>query len=467
MSALRRGAFFLLNRLAGSRCADGYREMFEWERLPHETLQRRQQARLEDVLAYAVENVPFYRDRVAGGKRAELAQFPVLERDDLREQYTALMDDGLRDEYEGRAPRARYSWVETKTGGTTGAPTSVIHDSDFRDFDRAARLYAQALCGFPFGTPYFRLWGSMREINSMRASRQHRAMALLAGERILNAFQMEPHHMRAYLETINRSRIGHMMAYVDAAHELVRFARQNDIAIRPLRSVMSCAGTLTDDVRSSLETAVQGAVHDKYGSRDAGDMACECSEGGMHVFANRCLIEIVDRSGAVVVPGNLGRILVTVLGNRRFPLIRYAIGDMGTTAPGPCSCGRTFPLLENIEGRVAEFLTSTKGGYVSPSFVCHLVGVEHNPGCVDRFQMVQQGPRQFELRLQVAPDVPDSAIDALTPPLLRDLRVGLGEDAAIDVQRTPLIEASASGKFLYCVNRTLQAGRGTAPVTDR
>ena len=44
----------------------------------------------------------------------------------------------------------------------------------------------------------------------------------------------------------SKSRIQHLMAYVDAAHELVRFARRSDIALRPLRSVMSCAGTLTD-----------------------------------------------------------------------------------------------------------------------------------------------------------------------------------------------------------------------------
>lgn len=459
MNALRRGVFFGLNRLIGSRCAECYREMFAWERLPPDVLRRRQQDRLRSVLAHAIENVPFYRDRVIGASSPALAQFPVLTRADLRNHFVDLMDASLRREYDGQASQARYSWVETKTGGSTGAPTSVIHDSDFRDFDRAARLYAQALCGFPFGTPYFRLWGGMREINSMRDSRQHRAMAWLGGERLLNAFRMEPRHMREYLETINHSRVDHMMAYVDAACALARFADRNGIALRPLRSVMACAGTVTNDARTAIEATFKTRVFNKYGSRDAGDMACECSEGGLHIFANRYILETVDACGVAVPPGTVGRILVTVLGNRRFPLVRYEIGDMGSAASGPCACGRTFPLLANVEGRTLEFLTSTRGGYVSPVFVRHLVGVVHNPGFVDRFQLVQRDALEFDLLLQVAPDVPGSAIGAFETPLLRDLRTALGDDAEINIRRVSSIEASESGKFLYCINRTLPGGQ--------
>jgi len=455
MSTLRRQVFFALNRLIGSRCADCYREMFEWECLSPDELQRRRQERLHSVLAYAAESVPFYRDRVSSDI-TELSRFPILTRDDVRGCFSELMDASLRREYDGAARRKRYSWVETKTGGSTGTPTSVIHDSDFRDFDRAARLYAQALCGFPFGTPYFRLWGSMRDVNRMRDSRQHRAMGWLAGEHLLNAFRMEEHHMRDYLEAINRSRINHMMAYVDAAHALTRFAERNGIEMRPVRSLMACAGTVTDDARGAIETVFKTRVYNKYGSRDAGDMACECSEGGLHVFANRFLLEIVDAAGVAAAPGETGRILVTVLGNRRFPLLRYEIGDMGAVAADPCSCGRSFPLLAGVQGRTSEFLTSTEGGYVSPVFIRHLVGVVHNPGCVDRFQLIQHDPRRFELFLRVRPDVPDSTVDDVKEPLLRDLRTALGNDAAIDVQRTPTIETSASGKFLYCINRTLQ-----------
>ncbi len=454
-SYLRRHLFFGLNRLIGSRCGAEYRELEAWERLEPEVFRRRRDERLRQTLEHAAAHVPYYRARVAsGGRTPALADFPLLTRPVLRAHYPALMSEPLRAEYEGRVRRAPYAWVETKTGGSTGTPTAVIHGPDFRDFDRAARLYAMRLCGFPFGTPYFRLWGSMADINRMRDSRAHRAMTCLAGERILNAFRMEPAQMDAYLETLNRSQVQYLMAYVDAAHALALHARRTGVYVHPLRAVMACAGTVTDAARAAIGEVFGGRVHNKYGSRDCGDMACECERGGLHIFGNRWLLEVVGPDDRPVPAGESGRVLVTVLGNLDFPLIRYEIGDVGALAgPEPCPCGRVWPRLARIEGRSLEFLVSTGGGYVSPVYVRHLIGVVHNPGCVERFQLIQETPWRFTLLLQLAAGTPGDTLVALRAPLVRDLGVVLGADAVLDIQQVANIPESASGKFLYCVNK--------------
>ncbi len=451
----RRWLFFKLNRVIGSRCEACYRELLAWERLDPGELARRRAVRLDAVLKHAATSVPFYRERVSPAEPFALASFPVLSRDDVRSHFKELMTDRLRAEQEGAAPRQRgYSWVSVDTGGSTGIPTTVIHDRDFRDFDRASRLYAMHLCGFPFGTPYFRLWGSMKDINQMKDSPGHRLVAHFAGEELLNAFQMEADDMTRYANRIAQSRIHHLMGYVDAVHELALHIRKRRLGVKPLGAVMACGGTVTADIRRTIGEVFSARVHNKYGSRDCGDMACECREGGIHILANRYVIETVDERGRAVPSGEVGRLLVTVLGNTGFPLIRYDIGDMGTLSEDVCACGRTFPLLASIEGRTMEFLTSTTGGHVSPVCIRHLLGVAHNPGTLHRFQLIQDDAVRFTLKLEWDRTVDDAQAQAHVAGMVADLKQVLGRDADITVESSEQIPAAKSGKFMATINRT-------------
>ena len=70
------------------------------------------------------------------------------------------------------------------------------------------------------------------------------------------------------------------------------------------------------------------------------------------------------------------------------PFIRYRLEDVGVPSPKKCSCGRTQPLIEKIEGRTADFLITPKGDLVSGiSLTDHFAG--HIPG-VAQMQIVQE-----------------------------------------------------------------------------
>ena len=75
---------------------------------------------------------------------------------------------------------------------------------------------------------------------------------------------------------------------------------------------MACAGTVFEGNRRLLTDAFGGKVHNKYGTRECTDMACENSSGELLIFANHVLLEVVDESGRAVAEGQSGRILVTL-----------------------------------------------------------------------------------------------------------------------------------------------------------
>lgn len=454
---LRQRLYFQLHRLIGSRVESYYREFFQLERMSPLDLHETQAKRLHALLRKAVTSVPYYKERVPAGTELSLEQFPILTKSEIRAHFDDLMTDQLRTEYHAtRKRRQLYSWVEVKTGGSTGVPTSVIHDKELRDRGRAGRLYAQHLCGFPLGVPFLRLWGNMREVNRTNASFYHRMASSLSNEVLLNAYKMSEEAMDAHIRTINASPSEHMMVYADAAYHLARHILRTGQRVKPIRTIMSCASTLTPDMRETMEKAFQAKVFNKYGSRDATDIACECERGSFHIFSNDIVLEVVDAAGQRVPVGESGRILLTSLHNEMFPLIRYEIGDVGALSDKQCPCGRPFPLLERLEGRNVEVLLSNKGEYVMPSLVNGLIGITHNPGFIKRYQMVQTSLVDYELALETEVGVSEAALAEVLGKIERDLKVVFGNDSRIATKRVDEIPVTASGKFLYTVNKVKQ-----------
>ncbi len=442
-------AFLLAHDLIGSGLRAHYREFLEASRWSPERLSTLHDDRLAALLRHAVEDVPFYRDRAAA---PELSAFPILRKEDIHAHFSEMMEPSLLAEYRAEKKPRGYSWVEVKTGGSTGTPTTVIHDCDFRDWGRAGRLYSQWMCGFPIGTPFFMLWGSMRDINEAKDSTQKRVLNSLLQVHPLNAFLMDDARMAEYLRAISESRIDHLMAYVDAAYQLARFQEKIRKPMRPLKTIMACAGTLTDEARTKLGRVFGARVHNKYGSRECADMACECAEGGFHIYATGVHLEIVDDAGQPVPVGTTGRILVTLLQNRRFPLIRYEIGDIGALSSAACKCGSPLPLLERVEGRISEIITAANGAYVSPVFIRHVIGVTHNHGSIERFQFVQTGAATYTLAMQMDAALSAGKFAEMVVPLRGDLEMVLGNGAQLAIERVADIPLGESGKFQYVRN---------------
>ena len=445
----RKPAFLLAHDVIGSQLRGHYAEFLAASRWPAEHLERLHAERLASLLDHAAKVVPFYRDRVSA---PELSAFPILRKEDIHEHFDAMMEPSLLAEYRAEKKPRGYSWIEVKTGGSTGTPTTVIHDTDFRDWGRAGRLYSQWMCGFPIGTPFFQLWGSMRDINEAKDSTQKRVLNSLLQVHPLNAFLMDDARMTEYLRAISESRIDHLMAYVDAAYQLARFQEKIRKPMRPLKTIMACAGTLTDEARTKLARVFGARVHNKYGSRECADMASECAVGGFHIYATGVHLEIVYDAGQPVPVGTTGRILVTLLQNRRFPLIRYEIGDIGALSSAACKCGSPMPLLERVEGRVSEIITAANGAYVSPVFIRHLIGVVHDPGTIERFQFRQTDAARYSLLLQMeagaSPDACGPAIESMR----RDLLAVLGPDAHLEIDPAARLEEHPGGKFSYVQN---------------
>jgi phenylacetate-CoA ligase len=96
-------------------------------------------------------------------------------------------------------------------------------------------------------------------------------------------------------------------------------------------------------------------------------MECREAKGGLHVFDDHFVPEVVDLETGEPTEG-VGELVLTTLTKEALPVIRYRTGDVTQLLPGECPCGRTHPRIARFSGRVDDMLV-IRGVNVFPSAI--------------------------------------------------------------------------------------------------
>ena len=92
-------------------------------------------------------------------------------------------------------------------------------------------------------------------------------------------------------------------------------------------------------------------LRDHYGASEFLSIASECSCGHLHANTDWLILEPVDEKYRPVPPGHASATtLLTHLGNRVQPILRYDLGDQITVSLKPCECGSPLPVIR-VSGR--------------------------------------------------------------------------------------------------------------------
>jgi phenylacetate-CoA ligase len=165
----------------------------------------------------------------------------------------------------------------------------------------------------------------------------------------------------------------------------------------------------------------------------------------MHLTAEDIVVELIDREGRPVPPGQPGEIVVTHLATSDFPFIRYRTGDIAVLSERRCDCRRGLPMLEKIHGRTTDFVVAADGTVMHGLALIYVL--RETPG-IESFKIVQESLDQTRVLL-----VPGAGYGE---PARRRIEEGfkqrLGTDVKVVLEEVPRIEAERSGKFRYVVS---------------
>lgn len=408
-----------------------------WSRLqylPPDELRTRQEEKLRAIFRHAREHVPLYAERCKAlglgpddvRHLDDLPKLPILSREDVRSRFP----DGM---VADNVPHSRR--ILDRTSGSSGVPLAFYRDRTSRDSVLAGFLLFNAWAGIRPGDrtvhigapPTFRL-------NS-------RLSAALRGHTDVSVFDLNDRHAGAILARLVRIGPDLIEGFASSLFVLAQTALRSGVRPSP-RAVVMTSDTLP--AAEPLRQAFGCPVFNRYGNREiCGALAQGCGQGtGLHVNTELCVLEVVDERGRPVPAGGKGRILVTDLSNRVMPLLRLDTGDEAE-AGGSCSCGRGFPLIGGIEGRVSEFLVSPRNLRISPAALGHyLFVVRPYAAQILKFQAEQSRVERVVFRFVPLGPRRESLREALG----RDLRAFLGGDIEVEVEWVDDIPAEPSGK---------------------
>lgn len=156
--------------------------------------------------------------------------------------------------------------------------------------------------------------------------------------------------------------------------------------------------------RQRIESAWGARVIDHAGMTEVGPAAVECPEapGGLHILEARYLAEVIDpATEQPASAGQAGELVLTNLGRRGSPLLRYRTGDLVQVDPAPCPCGRALMRLKGgILGR-SDDMIHLRGNNVYPSALEAVV--RRFPEIAEYRIAVDETRALAELRIEVEP----------------------------------------------------------------
>lgn len=413
-------------------------ERSQW--LDERVLRERSFRALLEALADAERDVPFYGRRFAEhGVRVrdvkapeDLARLPVLTKADVRAHRHELV-----------SRRFRGRLYESGTGGSTGEPVRFAYDHATYERRVAAALRAQRWAGGDLGEPELHLWGPPLHDEPALARAKRKLHERVLRQRIESAFDLSDERLDEVLEAMERLRPRVVVGYATPLYHLARHVVVRGRVPPRVRGIVSSAERLHRPQRDMIEAAFGAPVFDRYGCREMMLVAAECERHeGLHVSAESVYVELV-RGGRPVAPGEPGEVLLSDLGNRSMPLLRYRNDDVAIEARTPCSCGRGLWTLESIEGRTLDLLVAPDGKLLAGELFPHLM--KEFP--VARFQVHQDRSRAITVRI-----VPGAGFDQATLARIERKVRGHLPSARVTFAIVDRIEPTPAGKHRVTIS---------------
>jgi phenylacetate-coenzyme A ligase PaaK-like adenylate-forming protein len=397
-------------------------------------LEELQLERLNGVWQHAIAHVPHYQsldvDLGLPKRFTSLAYYaeavPVLHKPTVAADPAGFLSD---------RPEAGF-WK--RTGGSTGRPMKVYWGEVAHREVLAARYRYYQAWDIDFTDRSVMLWGNSGALQPGWKGLKNRARTPIE-DRLrrrlrLSTYELSDAALVDYLRRIERFGPATLYGYSSSVHLLAK-AAENGFDCPQLQLVTLTGEPSFQYIRDAVERGLGATPTQEYGAAEAPIIASEMPDGTLRVREDLVYVETIPQEG--------GRhsIVVSVLNNPSFPLLRYEMGDLSNAALATPANG--FAVLDSVAGRIGDFVITGSG---TPMHLARM----------DAFFKYQvPGVRRFRLRqkpdgaVRVMVEADSAAFDSrLTSRKLSDLLEG----RAVTIEIVDAIPTSAAGKHRLVVS---------------
>jgi phenylacetate-CoA ligase len=384
------------------------------ETLPREKLEKIEFSYFQDMFAYAKNNSNLYREKLQGIESGDIKTYddikkvPFTYKEELRKwqenvepfPYGGLLGVPIEEVCTFR-----------QTSGTTGKPVYVPETYESWQWRIESWCHILYMAGFrprhrlflPFGyNIYVAFWEA------------HYAAEKLGCEVVPGGALDTKGRINKIIELKANAMAGTPTYCLNIAQE----AREMGIDPKSLgiERILGAGEPLPEATRRRIEETYGCHCFDHIGSTETCGFAgmCEAKEG-LHIIEPFFLVELLDREtlSKEVAEGEQGVIVITPLGRRSFPVLRFNTMDVAIKGPDTCSCGRTSRKLMEIVGRVDD-IRKIRGVLFSPKTVEQLVRSEFPEIVEYEIVVTREGIMdEITLRIECTPQLDTASAEQL------------------------------------------------------
>ncbi len=363
----------------------------EREEWPRARIDGFQLDRINAIWGHAASHVPYYR-RLATDHRLP-PRFTSLREFSARVPSIpeGLVRERPKEFLSSARPRGRWR----KTSGSTGAPMAVYWAHRSHQASLQARYRFLVSWDVDLFDRTVMVWGDSLQVEPTvrrvllrgRRSVEDR----LRNRRRLSVPELAPKTLRAHLRAIAAFKPTVIYAYYSATQLLALEARATGFRCDSLRLIILTGETAPPGAAAAIARTFGVPVVEEYGSVECGFIAGEARDRTLRVREDIVFLEATPRQDEGF------DLLVTVLTNPAFPLLRYPIGDvvdapLDVPARGFASMGRVF-------GRCNDLLVLASGAHFHYAPIVFLLQTEPT---IRRFQVHQREDKSVLVSVEMA-----------------------------------------------------------------
>ena len=407
-----------------------------WSR---DRLVNHQNNRLKIIIKHAAVNVPYYR-QLFKELGISVDEFSIDQLDLIPPVSKAIIKDNYKDFIAINANNYRHRKVNTS--GSTGSPFEYLQDYIADEMQVASSYRGLGFAGYLLGDKLIQIAGSALIPGSHYTNKQKFSHHV---QRIKNipAIKLDTDILNNIVKEINDFSPLFIRGYPSSIYILANhIANENNLRHRP-NAIITTAEVLLPKYRGKIEEVFGCPVFDEYGCNDGGLISYECKEhNGFHYAAEKTILEITQR-GKSVATGEFGDVTLTDLYNLSQPFIRYKNGDIAKLSKHSCSCLRSLPLIEAVQGRSGDIMKFHDRYISTPALT--LIFKDFS---FDLYQLIKKADNLLIINV-----IKGKSYESFEEEkLLNILRHHLGDQVNIQLNFVSTIETTSAGKWKYFVD---------------
>jgi phenylacetate-CoA ligase len=395
-----------------------------------------QDRRLRALVQWATSTVPYYqelfhREGIDPGSIKgvdDLPRIPTLSKETVHDRPRALRSEEIPDR----------QIIPGHSSGTTGTALNLFHTREAFGWEYAVIWRQREWFGVRLRDRYAAFGGqTVVPFHQRRPPfwRYDRARLRM----LFSIYHMTPENLEHYAAELRHPGYRFWQGYPSAIALACRYLLEHGITLGEAapRAVFTSSESLLDFHRQQIASATGAPIADRYGHSEFSVSALQCPAGSYHVDTEFCVVEIDPHQETD--EWVRGEVISTGFANRAMPLLRYRTGDVATLRKrGSCACGRARPILEQIDGRIEDYVVTPDGRLIGRMDHIFKDALE-----IKEAQIYQPSIERIVVRI-----VPRSGFDHDAQRALeREFRRRVGDDLEIQYDIVDSIPRLPSGKF--------------------